>query len=175
MKKLLGTLVCALLLSVQLTSAQQAEEEGGYILKVGDKAADFSVELLNGKSVHMADLNGNVVLLTFWATWCPPCMQEMHSLPAALQAYNEKNFVWLPISRGEKKNVVAQKMDNLKKEGIVYMPGLDPDKTIWGKYATIYIPKTFLIDKKGIIRFVETGYSDEKLKSLLAKIDELLK
>ena len=172
MKKLLSALF--ILLSISAYSFAQEEEEGGYLLNVNDKAKDYTVEMLNGQKVQLSDQKGKVVLISFWATWCGPCMEEFHHLPAALASYKDRDFVWLPISRGEKKTTVQNKIDALQKENISIFPGLDPDKSIWNKYATIYIPKNFLIDKKGVIRYVSTGFSDEKLKDLLHKINELL-
>jgi peroxiredoxin len=175
MKKLLGIFLFLFVFFVPHSFSQTTKEEnGGYILNVGDKAANFSVELLDGTKVQLSAQKGKVVLISFWATWCAPCLEELHHLPAALDAYKDRDFLWLPISRGEKKGAVQKKMDELKNEGIRFTPGLDPDKSIWGKYATIYIPKNFLIDKKGVIRYVSTGFEDGKLKELLAKIDELL-
>jgi hypothetical protein len=101
-------------------------------------------------------------------------MQELHHLPAALETYKGGDFLWLPISRGETRIVVQKKMAELEKQGITFVPGLDPDKSIWSKYATIYIPKNFLIDKNGVIRYVSTGFGEDKLQELLGKIDELM-
>lgn len=147
----------------------------GYILKVNDQAADFTVEMLDGKKVKLSDLKGKVVLLNFWATWCGPCMMEFHEIPGKIIApFKDKDFVFLPVSRGETRAIVAETMADLKKKGIDFNVALDPDKHVWGKYGNSGIPKNFLIDQNGIIRYVSTGYGETKVDQLAEEIKKLL-
>lgn len=147
----------------------------GYILKANDRAADFTVEMLDGKKMTLADLKGKVVLLNFWATWCGPCMMEFHELPGEIIApFKDKEFVFIPISRGETRETVAKTMSELEKKGISFNVGLDPDKKIWDKYGSSGIPKNFLIDQNGVIRYVSTGYSENSVQKLADEIKKLL-
>ncbi len=91
-----------------------------------------------------------------------------------LQPFKDKDFVFLPISRGEAKELVAKKNAELAAKGIVFNPGLDPDKRIWNQYATVYIPKNYLIDKNGVIRYVSTGYNSDAIEKLVKEIKKLL-
>src|SRR3989338_9768630 len=67
----------------------------------GKPAPDFTLQNEKGEAVRLADLKGKVVLVHFWATWCPPCVAEMPTLDAFIQKYRGKNVVLLAISEDE--------------------------------------------------------------------------
>ena len=138
----------------------------------GDMAPDFTVEMLDGKTVKLSDLRGKVVMLNFWATWCGPCMEEFKEIPEKIVKHFEgKNVVLLPISRGEKREVVESKMKSLKEKGIDFPVGIDPTKAIYSQYAKQYIPRNFIIDQNGKVVLVRGNALDEIVK----KVEELLK
>jgi peroxiredoxin len=88
--------------------------------------------------------------------------------------YQSREFVLLPIARGESQDKVARKMAALKKDGIEFNVGIDPDETIWNLYAQGGIPQNFLIDQNGIVRYVSTGYREENIDKLAQEIQKLL-
>lgn len=155
---------------------QEKREQESTLIHEGDIAPDFEVVMLDGQKIKLSDLKGKVVLLNFWATWCPPCMMEFNEIPdQIIKRFKGKNFVFLAISRGEKREDVKTKMIALKSKGIDFPVGLDPTKIIYTQYAKEFIPRNFVIDRNGKVSYTTVGYSKEGLETLVNKIEELLK
>lgn len=160
----------------KIITKDSPQNDNEYILKVNDRAKDFSVKMIDGKSIRLSDLKGKVVLINFWATWCAPCIMEFYDFPSKIvKPFKDSNFVLLAISIGETEEKVKGKMTILKKDGINFNVGIDPSETIWKRYAKGSIPKNFLIDKKGIIRYVSTGNIEGGLDKISTMIKEFLK
>ena len=156
------------------TKAQERPTpEQATIVKDGMVAPDFELTMFDGKTVKLADLKGKVVLLNFWATWCPPCRQELARVEKdIIEKFKGKPFVFLPVSRGEKKEVVAAFREKM---GYTFPMGLDTDSSIYKKYAVTYIPRNFLIGKDGKVIKASVGYDEAEFAELIKLIEETIK
>ena len=154
---------------------KEESRENELKLKINDSASEFTVEMIDGKRITLSDLKGKVVLVNYWATWCAPCLMEFAEIPKnILEEFKDKNFVFIPISIGESKETVKQKMSEMKKYGVNFNVEIDPSKKIWNQYATGAIPKGFVIDQNGIIKYISIGNADGNVSRLAAEIRNLL-
>lgn len=152
---------------------QQDDVEATTLVKVGEMAPDFSVEMLDGRTIKLSELRGKVVMVCFWATWCPPCRQEMaHLQEGVIDHFAGKDLVVLPISRGEKRDVV-EKFINYN--GYTFGVGLDPERAIYDMYASNYVPRTFIVDKSGKVTYRVAGYDEETAEAVNAAIAKALR
>jgi peroxiredoxin len=150
----------------------QEQVEATTIAKQGTMAPDFTVELFGGKTLKLSELRGKVVLVNFWATWCPPCREELTRVQKEIiDRFAGKEFLFLPISRGEEYNTVAAFR---KRMGYDFTMGLDPDQKIFRRYATNYIPRNFLIDRDGKVVLASIGYDKAEFAHLIETIEKTI-
>ena len=171
---ILAALFVMAIAAPQSASAQQeAEIEATTIIKQGQKAPDFTVEMVDGDKVTLSSLKGKIVLINFWATWCPPCREEFKRVQKDLiDHFKGQDFVFLPISRGEKKSTVDSFRD---KQGYTFPMGLDPTQEIYKKYASNYIPRNFVVGKDGKVIYVSVGYEAKEFEAMVKAIEAALK
>ena len=115
----------------------------------GVPAPNFTLPGLNGKMVSLADYKGKVVFLNIWATWCPPCVEEMPSMEKLYQALNNEDFEILAVSIDE--TGAQDVLPFMKKHKLSFPTLTDPKGTIKGLYQTTGVPESFIIDKDGLI------------------------
>ena len=139
---------------------QDQIETFGAQYKVGD-LADFALRNLDGKEVKLSDFKGKVVLLNFWATWCPPCIKEIPHFIELYKQYKVQGFEMVGISVDKEGIDVVR---SFVEQHEVNYPILMGDRHITQLYGGISsIPTTFLIDKKGRIRKQYAGYRDKSV------------
>lgn len=146
----------------------------------GDKAPDFKLETLDGKTVSLDDIRKDpdrkgktrVLLIDFWATWCPPCMETIPHLQKLQEKYEKKGFTVVGIALQSK----VDKIKDIKKDKKLTYPLLvDSKGTCARDYKVRYLPTTYIIDKEGKISAVHEGYTKGLEKKLENEITELLK
>lgn len=167
MKKII--LGIALFMSITALSAQTDEAS---VVKTGDMVPDFKVKMFEGKEINIKDLRGKVVLINFWAVWCPYCVQELAVVQKEIiDRFKGKDFVFLPISRED----TYEKIDAFRKEkGHKFPMGMDSDRSIYNMFAKSSIPRNYVIDKSGKIVYMDKGYNVEMFKELVKIIEKLL-
>lgn len=169
---MLAAIVAIVALLFLLPSCGSTGADQTTLVKTGQEAPDFTVEMTGGSQTTLSDLRGQVVLLNFWATWCPPCRAELQRVQAEIiDRFAGREFVFLPISRGEELSTVEEfRIRN----GFAFPMGIDPAQTAYDLYATNYIPRNFLIDKQGSIVKISVGYTPEEFDELILAIDNEL-
>lgn len=165
MKKIILTLI----LSISFFSFAQEE------LSTGKAAPNFKLESLDGRYVELSQVTGKgPVLLSFWATWCKPCMEEMSELNKIYEELKDKGFTLLAISTDNEKTIAKVK-PLVKSKGFKFTVLLDKNSDVARKYYAQQIPFSVLIDKDGKIISSHMGYMKGDEKKLRDKILSLLK
>jgi peroxiredoxin len=138
----------------------------------GYLAPGFSLENLRGESVSLADFRGKVILLNFWATWCPPCRREIPSLERLYELRKDTGFeiVAVSVDRTSLSRVSSFVADQRMSFPVLVNPSGDVGQRYWMRS----VPSSFLLDKKGIIRWKVIGAREWDDAQTLAKIDQLL-
>ena len=122
--------------------------------QVGKPAPDFQLPSLDGQVITLSGLRGKPVLINFWATWCPACVEEMPYLQETYEKWTGKGLVLLTIDIGETSDTVKEFM---VKYNLTMPVLLDTSQSVAQRYNITGIPTTFLIDKDGIIRVKRIG------------------
>ena len=162
--------ILSLLFSLTL-SAQDAEKDTR--LHVGDKMPKFTLNSEVYGKVTSRSLKGKVVLVSLFATWCPPCQLELAAVEKDLYPKYKDNedFVLLVVGR-EHNDADLQEYN--KKKNFTFPLYPDVDREFFSLFADSTIPRTFLFDKRGKVVLSEIGYSEEGFEELLETIESLL-
>ncbi|MFH0766087.1 MAG: TlpA disulfide reductase family protein [Calditrichota bacterium] len=161
----------ALALSLSLIAGSsvivQAQEEVAPQAPNLVKAADFQLTDLDGKPVKLSDYRGKVIILDFWATWCPPCVKEIPHFNELAKKYQKKGLVVLGVSVDRDGAKAVEKFKS--KNALKYRVAMSNDTT-YQTYQSYLpederggIPFTFVIDKEGFIRQYYVGYRDKEV------------
>jgi peroxiredoxin len=137
----------------------------------GFLAPDFELVTMDDEIVQLSNLRGKVVLVNFWASWCPPCRSEMPAMQQIYTEYGPDEFVILAINNGRQDNPSdAEQFVNEK--GLTFPILLDSDGLVSALYQVHSLPTSFFIDREGIIREIVIGGMSEAL--LRTRAEKLL-
>ena len=144
----------------------RAQDESGDLVKEGQQMPAFTIVNDNGTQVPSSSLKGKVILVNFFATWCPPCQTLWPKYK------DNKDFALLVIGR-EHTDAELQKYN--EKKGFTFPLYPDKNRAIYGAFAKNLIPRSYLVDKTGKVVYATKGYSDEEFAELMKKIEAALK
>jgi cytochrome c biogenesis protein CcmG/thiol:disulfide interchange protein DsbE len=144
----------AIALFVWAWTNTQGDEQSGDNVRVGREAPDFTLPDLNGNRVALSDHRGQVVLINFWATWCPPCRVEMPEFEAVYREYRDEGFEILGVDQREPVELVEE---FVTERGFSWIFLLDEDFDVSREYAATSIPKSILVDRDGTVVQIWTG------------------
>jgi cytochrome c biogenesis protein CcmG/thiol:disulfide interchange protein DsbE len=131
---------------------------GSKIIMIGDRAPEFHLKTLDGGSVNLADLRGKVVMVHFWATWCPPCVEEMPTIDKLYRTLTGKDLMILAVSVDEGGEGAVRSFIQQNKLGLPVL--LDPGGDVARLYGTYKFPETYIVDRQGVVRFKAIGPRD---------------
>jgi len=156
-------------------TATVQSDSNQYIVKVGDYAPDFEMELPSGEKVKLSSLKGKIVMLQFTASWCGVCRKEMPHIESEIwQKHKDNgNFVLYGIDREEPVETV---LEFAQKTGVTYPIGLDPKADIFSLYAEreAGITRNVIIDKEGKIVMLTRLFEMEEFNKMVETINKLL-
>jgi peroxiredoxin len=164
-----------------LFQATQKERQGACMAlqpeALFQQAPNFKLFDLQGRSLDLVSLRGKVVLLNFWATWCPPCVEELPSMAALQKALAQRqDFVLLTISVDDSPEVVRQFFSRQPDKTFSNLTVLsDPERKIPTAWGTVKFPETYLIDAQGQIRYRFVNQRNWSSPQALSCIESLLR
>ncbi len=133
-------------------------------------APDFTLTDVDGHTHHLADYRGKVVIINFWATWCPPCRAEMPSMQRAWEKISKEGILMLAINVGQDEEAIFQFTADYPVEFPLL---LDQDSQVTGKWPVKGLPTTFILDPLGRIAYRAVGGRNWDDDNLLAPIRAL--
>ena len=167
------------MLTLVASCAGTAGEGGGATSPSGGKhellnnpAPEVAGDNINGKGkLSLAQWKGKVVLVDFWATWCEPCKKSFPKIEELRVKYGSAGFEVVGVSEDDEGNGVK---DFGAKHGAKFPLLWDKDKSIANKWHPPNMPSSFIVDKKGVVRFVHLGYHDGEEKEIETELKSLL-
>jgi cytochrome c biogenesis protein CcmG/thiol:disulfide interchange protein DsbE len=159
---LVGVVLVALVFGFALARQNRTQPESG-------PAPDFTLTMLDGSQMRLADLKGKVVVINFWASWCGPCRDEAPALQAIWEKYQDKGVVVMGVAYTDTEKGAKAFISEFNQ---TYPNGLDIGTKISELYSITGVPETFIIDREGkVAAFMMVAISEQ---SLSARIDQVL-
>lgn len=165
--------IALIVVSIAITLNVVAQDEFTRA-REGQDAPGFSYTTLQGDKHTLSDLDGKVVWITFFATWCGPCRKELPNLEKEVyEKYKDHPDFRLLVVGREHSREELEKFIKDTGHNLPFIP--DPKREIFDKYAAQNIPRNFIIDKTGKIAVSSVGFNENDFNDKLTKLKELLR
>lgn len=168
MRRFLGPAIAIVVVLGAMFAVQQLQQERGGSWE----APDFTLSDLDGKTVRLGDLRGQVVFLNLWATWCPPCRAEMPSMETLYQRFRGRGFAMLAVA--EDSDGATSVAPFVAELGLTFPILLDTENLLPPRYGVTGYPETFIIDREGRVVKHVIGPENWARPEMIAYVDGLL-
>ena len=162
----LGIACCLVLLAYGVVSALRTP-----VVNVNDTAPDFTITTDDGRTISRSNFGGRLLVLNFWATWCPPCIEEMPSLDRFQKQFAGSGVVVLGVSVDRDANAYRRFLERAR---VSFLTARDPEARISSRYGTFKFPETYVIDRRGRVREKIIGPADWTEAAILERVRRLL-
>lgn len=142
-----------------------------HVVEAGDRAPNFTITTDSGRSISPGNFGGKLLVLNFWATWCPPCIQEMPSLNQFAETMKDKGVVVLAVSVDRNEQAYRS---FLQRAQPAFLSARDPDANISSDYGTFKWPETYVIGTNGKVLIKHIGPKDWMSPEIFNPIKALL-
>lgn len=163
-------IICTVIILYALLAGRGSKAR---IIKEGDAAPSFTLQTTKQETFALSDYRGKVVLVHFWATWCPPCVEELPQLEKLYRAFRGKDFEILAVSVDD--DADRSVMPFLAKHRVSFPVLFDPGGAAARRYGTIKFPETYVLDRGGTVRFKVIGPLEWTSQDTTTAIQRLIK
>ncbi len=160
------------LVAVFIIAGGKGREQGVKPAAVGAEAPEFRLPTPDGRLVGLTDYRGKVVMVHFWATWCPPCVEEIPALERLYDMFKGRDFEILAVNIDE--GSVGVVTSFLQKNGVSFPVLLDPQRAVPTLYGTFKFPESYIVDRQGVVRDKIIGPLDWTAPENVAALDRML-
>jgi peroxiredoxin len=164
-------LQCAIALLLLALVAVFAYATRDTVIGAGDEAPEFSIKTDAGPTISRTDFGGRLLVLNFWATWCPPCIEEMPSLEAFHRQLKDSGVVVLGVSVDEDEAAYRR---FLQRANVSFQMARDPESALSSKFGSYRYPETYVINRDGKVLQKLVGPADWTDQRLVGYIKSLL-
>jgi peroxiredoxin len=168
LERVLQVLIAVLLAALLVVIAGVLSEK---VVVAGDTAPDFRITTDDGIRMTRSSFGGKVLVLNFWATWCPPCVEEMPTLNAMQKQLAGSGVIVLAVSVDRNEQAYRQ---FLQRTGVSFRTARDPEANISSQYGTFKFPETYVIDRNGKVVQKIIGAADWTDPKMVSSIRSML-